>query len=96
MGFGKVGALGLEIASFILQENDAYPVLEGWNANYLNASVIMAIRNPLNPESYIVWIAGADRYGTRLYKNPTYYLSSYEVLNGKEIEMGFYVQLEAS
>ncbi|ACJ16086.1 hypothetical protein TON_0599 [Thermococcus onnurineus NA1] len=85
-----------EIASFILQENDAYPVLEGWNANYFNASVIMAIRNPLNPENYIVWIAGADRYGTRLYKNPTYYLSSYEIFNGKEIEMGFYVQPLAS
>ncbi len=78
-----------KVTSFILQEND---ILEGWNASYPNASLIMAIRNPLNPENYIIWIAGADRYETRLYKNPTYYLSSYEIFTGKEIEEGFYVQ----
>ncbi len=57
-----------------------------------NASVIMAIRNPNNPENYIVWIAGADRNLTRLFTNPTYYLSSYEVYDGKEVQVGFYVQ----
>ncbi len=81
-----------KVTSFILRENGVYPVLEGWNANYSNASVIMAIRNPFNPENYIIWIAGTDRYGTRVYRNPTYYLSSYEIFAGNEMEMGFYVQ----
>lgn len=57
-----------------------------------NASVILTIRNPYNPENYVTWIAGENRYLTRLYTNPTYYLSSYEVYDGKEIQMGFYVQ----
>lgn len=78
-----------EVTSFLLTEND---ILEGGKGRYSSASVIMAIRNPLNPENYIIWIAGADRYGTRLYRNPTYYLSSYEIFTGKEMEMGFYVQ----
>ncbi|GAB6101932.1 CGP-CTERM sorting domain-containing protein [Thermococcus atlanticus] len=82
-----------KVTSFILTGNN---ILEGENAGYSRASVIMAIRNPLNPENYIIWIAGADRYGTRLYRNPTYYLSSYEIFTGKEIEMGFYVQPLAS
>ncbi|WP_367883706.1 hypothetical protein [Thermococcus peptonophilus] len=57
-----------------------------------NASVILTVRNPYNPENYVTWIAGENRELTRLYTNPTYYLSSYEVYDGKEIQMGFYVQ----
>lgn len=57
-----------------------------------NASVILTVRNPYNPENYVTWIAGENRELTRLYTNPTYYLSSYEVYNGKEIQIGFYVQ----
>lgn len=53
-------------------------------------SVIMAIRNPYREDNYIIWIAGADRYGTRKYKNPTYYLVSYQVYDGRVIEDGFY------
>ncbi|ASJ07059.1 DUF4932 domain-containing protein [Thermococcus pacificus] len=63
-----------------------------------DASLIMAVRNPNNPENYIVWIAGTDRNLTRLFTNPTYYLSSYEVYSKeyKKIEVGFYVQPLAS
>lgn len=57
-----------------------------------NASVILTVRNPFNPENYVTWIAGENRELTRLYTNPTYYLSSYEVYDGKEIQIGFYVQ----
>ncbi len=80
------------ISSFILTGNEEKPVLIGKLNDASNASFIMAIRNPYNPKNFIVWIAGADRYGTRLYLNPTYYLSSYEVWSKKGIELGFYVQ----
>ncbi|AHF80386.1 Hypothetical protein TES1_1002 [Thermococcus paralvinellae] len=55
-------------------------------------SLLLAIRNPLKKDNYIVWIAGVDRYSTRRYRNPTYYLVSYEIYNGEKIEDGFYVQ----
>ncbi|WP_297069211.1 hypothetical protein [Thermococcus sp.] len=41
-------------------------------------------------------MAGANRYLTRLFTNPMYYLSSYEVYDGKEVQIGFYVQPLAS
>jgi len=53
---------------------------------------LLAIRNPLKEDNYIVWIAGVDRYSTRRYRNPTYYLASYEIYDGEKIEDGFYVQ----
>ena len=80
------------VSSFILTEKEENPVLIGKLEEVSNGSLIMAIRNPYNPENFVVWIAGADRYGTRLFINPTYYLSSYEIYAGKRIEMGFYVQ----
>ncbi|ALM74650.1 DUF4932 domain-containing protein [Thermococcus barophilus] len=55
-------------------------------------SLLLAIRNPLKKDNYIIWIAGADRYSTRRYRNPTYYLVSYEIYDGEKIEDGFYVQ----
>jgi len=61
-----------------------------------NASVIMAVRNPYNWSNYIVWVAGENRDLTALFTNPTYYLSSYEIYTGKEVEMGFYVQSASS
>ncbi|NJE75866.1 DUF4932 domain-containing protein [Thermococcus sp. ES12] len=86
------------VDSFIITENESDPVLKGRLdlSDDLTAALLLAVRNPDDPENYIVWIAGADRYGTRLFRNPTYYLSSYEVFTGKEIEMGFYVQPLAS
>ncbi|WP_258084492.1 hypothetical protein [Thermococcus thermotolerans] len=82
------------VESFIITENESDPVMKGRLdlSDDHNASLLVAVRNPSNPANYIVWIAGADRYGTRLFRNPTYYLSSYEIFTGKEIEMGFYVQ----
>ncbi|MDK2853424.1 MAG: hypothetical protein PWQ92_318 [Thermococcaceae archaeon] len=53
-------------------------------------SLIMAIQNPYRQDNYIIWIAGTDRYGTRRYKNPTYYLLSYQIYDGRVIEDGFY------
>jgi len=80
------------VSSFILTENTEKPVLIGKLKDVSNGALILAIRNPNNPKNFIVWVAGTDRYGTRLYTNPTYYLNSYEIYAGKEIEMGFYVQ----
>ncbi|NJE61080.1 DUF4932 domain-containing protein [Thermococcus sp. 21S7] len=79
--------------SFIITENESDPVVKGQLnlSDSPTATLLLAVRNPNNPENYIVWIAGADRYGTRLFRNPTYYLSSYEIFTGKGIEMGFYV-----
>ena len=86
------------VDSFIITENESDPVLKGQLdlSDDLTAALLLAVRNPNNPENYIVWIAGADRYGTRLFRNPTYYLSSYEIFTGKEMEIGFYVQPLAS
>ncbi len=64
--------------------------------NVANASVLMAIRNPYNESNYLVWVAGENRNLTALFTNPTYYLSSYEIYTGKEVEMGFYVQSASS
>lgn len=58
---------------------------------YSPVSLIMSIRNPYREDNYIVWIAGVDRYRTRKYKNPTYYLVSYQIYDGANIEEGFYV-----
>lgn len=82
------------VGSFIITENEGDPVVKGRLdlSDDPTAALLIAVRNPNNPENYIVWIAGADRYGTRLFRNPTYYLSSYEIFTGKEIEIGFYVQ----
>ena len=55
-------------------------------------SLLLAIRNPHKEDNYIIWIAGVDRYSTRRYRNPTYYLVSYEIYDGEKIEDGFYVQ----
>ncbi|WP_461864028.1 DUF4932 domain-containing protein [Thermococcus sp.] len=80
------------VTAFLLTEDLNDPVLKGRLISVSNASLVMAIRNPRNPENFIIWVAGADRYRTRIYTNPTYYLSSYEIFSGKEIEEGFYVQ----
>jgi len=78
--------------------NSEGPIMTGYVNFVGNASAIAAIRNPYNPENYIVWIAGADRNLTALFTNPTYYLSSYEIYSkeDREIEIGFYVQLLSS
>ncbi len=76
-------------AYFLLRANST---LQGYFGFVDNVSVIATIRNPYNPENYVVWIAGTDRKLTALFQNPTYYLSSYEVWNKEGIEIGFYVQ----
>lgn len=50
----------------------------------------MASVNPYNTYYYVVWIAGTDENMTKLFKNPTYYLSSYEIWTPGAIEVGFY------
>ncbi len=87
---------GWETASFVLTGNETDPVVRGELGDVNGAAVITAIRNPHNPENYIVWIAGENRTLTALFLNPTYYLSSYEIWSEKGIEMGFYVQPLAS
>lgn len=67
-------------------------VIAGSLGDVVNASVVMAVRNPYNPENYIVWVAGENRELTALFQNPTYYLSSYEIWSKNGIELGFYVQ----
>lgn len=54
------------------------------------AALLMASVNPYNTYYYVVWIAGTDENMTRLFKNPTYYLSSYEIWTPGAIEVGFY------
>jgi len=53
-------------------------------------SILVTIRNPFMEDNYIIWIAGVNRYSTRIYRNPTYYFTSYEVYDGEKIEDGFY------
>lgn len=84
------------IQSYLLTADEADPVKTGELGNVTGEAVVMAVRNPNDPENYIVWVAGEDRDLTALFQNPTYYLSSYEVWSEKGIEMAFYVQPLAS
>lgn len=78
-----------EIVSFLLMNST---IKRGYLVSLNDVALIASIRNPYNPENYIVWIAGTNRSLTALFQNPTYYLSSYELWSKNGIEMGFYVQ----
>ena len=83
---------GWDIYSYVLTLNADDPVITGELGSVTGEAVIMAIRNPQNPENYIVLVAGESRNLTALFQNPTYYLSSYEIWSEEGIEIGFYVQ----
>ncbi len=84
------------VSSFVLTENFQKPLLRKKLEKVSRGALLLTVRNPNNPQNFIVWIAGENRNLTALFRNPTYYLSSYEIWGEKGIEMGFYVQPLAS
>ncbi|AHL22394.1 DUF4932 domain-containing protein [Thermococcus nautili] len=83
---------GWSVDSFVLTADKNDPVVRGRLNDTSSVALLLAVRNPVNPENYVVWIAGTNANLTALFENPTYYLSSYEIWSKKGIELGFYVQ----
>ncbi len=88
------------VTSFLLLDDDSplhevygdTPVVVGILPPTTEAALLMAAKNPRNPNSYVVWIAGTDENLTMMFTNPTYYLSSYEIWTKDAIELGFYAR----
>jgi len=80
------------VTSFVLTTRKDDPAVKGELKDTSRVAILLAVRNPNNPENYVVWTAGSTAGLTGLFQDPAYYLSSYEIWSKKGIELGFYVQ----
>ncbi|ASJ02721.1 hypothetical protein A3L09_05360 [Thermococcus profundus] len=89
---------GNNVTSFLLLDEESplravygnTSVAAGGLKEVEEAALLMASVNPYNTDHYVVWISGTDENLIQLFKNPTYYLSSYEIWTPGAIEVGFY------